>query len=348
MMHIARSMLGTALTLATFLIATRGASADEAPQLREIEITSSLDGTVQKAMFWAPEAAQHESTPLFVFLHSWSSDYRQKNTPWRDEAFRRGWIVLQPDFRGPNLRPEACGSKLARQDVLDAIEYVIANYKVDTSRLYLAGSSGGGHMAMLMAGYYPERFSAVTAWVGISDLAEWYRFHTRNGTPSNYAKMIAASCGGAPGDSPAVDAEYRARSPIPHLPRAAGVPMDLNAGVHDGHTGSVPISHTLRAFNVLAKANGGTAIADDEIEQLTKHRRLEAPRPEDTAVDESYGRALYLRRTAAPARVTIFEGGHESIAAAGCAWLETQKRPTRSVRVMKSETGVESPPSRSE
>src|SRR5699024_8470205 len=124
--------------------------------------------------------------------------------------------------------------------------------------------------------------TAVSAWVGISDLAEWHRFHTRTGTPSNYAKMIVASCGGAPGDSPEVDAEYRARSPIHHLSRAAGLPIDLNAGVHDGHTGSVPVAHTLRAFNVLAKANGGTAIGEDEIAQLSTQRRLEAPTPGDT------------------------------------------------------------------
>src|SRR5690606_33435945 len=95
-------------------------------------------------------------------------------------------------------------------------------YKVDSNRVYLAGVSGGGHMSLLMAARHPERFSAVSAWVGISDLAEWYRFHAPDGEPRGYARMVAASCGGPPGSSEEVDRQYRERSPIHFLQRAVG------------------------------------------------------------------------------------------------------------------------------
>jgi hypothetical protein len=304
--------------------------ADELPALTEIQITSSIDGTKQPSLLWAPESAKEKQAPLFVFLHSWSGNYKQNNSVWQAEAVNRGWIYLHPNFRGPNNRPEACGSKLARQDILDAIDYVIANYKVDESRVYLAGVSGGGHMTMLMAGYYPERFSAASAWVGISDLAEWYRFHTKHGKPGGYAKMTSNSNGGAPGESRIIDREYNARSPLFHLNRVGDLPIEICAGVKDGKTGSVPIMHSLYAFNVIAKANRHPQIRQAEIDELWEKGRLSNPKEFDQGRDKTYAREIFLRRTAGPARVTIFDGGHEGIAPAGVAWLENHHRKTKS------------------
>ena len=303
--------------------------AAELPTLTEITITSTLDGQPQKSQFWAPESAKTQSRPLLVMLHSWSADYRQKADAWMNEAVQRDWIYIHPNFRGPNNRPQACGSQLARQDVLDAIDDAIRRFKVDESRVYLAGTSGGGHMTMLMAAYYPQRFSAASAWVGISNLADWYRFHVKDGKPGRYAQMTANSCGGAPGSSAAVDAEYKARSPLFHLHRVGDLPLDLNVGVNDGHTGSVPVRHTLQAFNVVAKAGKHPLVSEREMAELWEQRKLTTPLESDQVVDTSYGRQLHLRRYAGPARVTIFEGGHEGIAHAGCEWLAVQKQKTR-------------------
>ena len=322
--------LATICMLCAFEGNSFGQEAVETPKLTEVRITSSLDETEQPLRMWAPARAKTESTPLFVMLHTWSGDYRQDRSEWLREAAARDWIFVQPNFRGPNRHPEACGSSRARADVLDAIDWAIANYEVDTDRVYLAGVSGGGHMAMLMAAYHPERFSAVSAWVGISSLNDWYTFHTRGGKVGNYAKMIAASCGGAPGTDAAVDVEYYRRSPIHFLQYAAGLPLDLNAGVKDGKTGSVPIHHTLRAFNVLARVAEAPEVSAEEMEELWSNERLRSPHPDDVAEDPSYGREIRLRRSAGAARVTIFDGGHEGIPAAGVAWLQEQARATAS------------------
>lgn len=317
--------------LAAMLLAGGIANAQngDLPPLADVTVKSSIDSAIGHCKLWAPESAKAEATPLFVYLHSWSAGYEQNNSAWFKEALRRQWIFLHPDFRGPNRRPEACGSELARQDILDAIAMVASEYKVDTDRVYLAGTSGGGHMAMLMAGYYPERFSAVSAWVGISDLAEWYRFHSRSGKPDRYAQNILACTGGPPGASPEVDQQYKARSPIFHLQQVGDLPLDLNAGVNDGHTGSVPISHTLRAFNVVAKAGEHDPISDAEIKQLVNDRKLAQPQAGDEAKDATYGRKILLRRSAGPARATIFAGGHEGLPFAACEWLAQQKRETK-------------------
>ncbi len=303
--------------------------AEERPALKEVRLVSSLDGNLQPVRLSVPENARSKPTPLLLFLHSWSGNYAQNNSKWQQEAFERGWIYLHPDFRGPNNSLKACGSKFARQDVLDSLDYVLKNFQVDRSRIYLAGSSGGGHMAMLMAGHHPERFSAVSAWVGISDLADWYRFHTKNGEPQRYAKMILASLGAAPGTNPDIDLQYKDRSPIFHLHKIGNLPIDLNAGVNDGHSGSVPIYHTMRAYNVIAKASGGKLISENEMNQLWNHQRLTTPTASDKINDKSYSRKIYLRRNSGPARITIFEGGHESLPQAACTWLAKQRRNTK-------------------
>ncbi len=318
------------------LMATEKASPPKKTQAKKsprhplvpIKVKSTLDQTLQPSLIWVPEAAKTTPAPLFVLLHSWSGNYKQGNTKWQDQAEKRGWIYLHPNFRGVNQHPQACGSRLARQDILDAIEYMIQHYKVDQSRIYLAGSSGGGHMTMLMAGHHPDRFSAASAWVGISDLADWYRFHLKDGKPQNYAKMILKSLQDKPGASSKIDAEYRDRSPLYWIGNATRLPLDLNAGVTDGKTGSVPFAHTIRAFNVLAEQNLTTPVTKEEMQQLWDDGALKTPQPSDQVMDESYGRDIHLRRNSRLARVTIFQGGHEGLSQPACEWLSKQVRDT--------------------
>ncbi|MBX3436303.1 MAG: prolyl oligopeptidase family serine peptidase [Planctomycetaceae bacterium] len=310
----------------------RQVAADELPALAETRVVSTLDQAEQPIRYWAPEPATLEPTPILVSLHSWSGDYTQDRSEWQAESVARGWIYLQPNFRGRNDHPEACGSPAAQQDILDAMDWASERYSVDKSRIYLAGASGGGHMSLLMAGRHPERFSAVSAWVGISDLAEWYRFHAPDGNPRNYAQMIAASCGGPPGVTAEVDRQYHDRSPLFFLHQAVGLPLDICAGVRDGRTGSVPIHHSLRAFNELAKAAGQDVIAESIMDQLWDQGRLTMPLSGDEADDPTYGRAILMRRHAGAARVTIFDGDHEALPAAACAWLAHQSRSTKSDR----------------
>ncbi len=306
---------------AAFLSGTCLASDEALPALTDVKIASSLDGTNQTIRYWAPPNATDQPTPVFVFLHSWSGDYRQDNSKWLKEAVKRGWIYIHPDFRGINNSPQACGSKYARQDILDSINFATKTFSVNSSRVYLAGVSGGGHMAMLMAGHHPDRFTAVSAWVGISDIADWYRFHVIDGKPQNYAQMIRKCFGKPPGESAAIDAEYRDRSPLFHLRNVGELPVDIFAGVNDGHSGSVPVKQSLMAFNAIAEGNNDAVVSNDEIEELWNDRKLSKPEESDRETDELLGRDIYLRRTTKKSRVTIFEGGHESVPEAACDWL---------------------------
>lgn len=301
--------------------------ADELPKPTLATTVSPLDGESQSLLYWAPEEAAKSPVPLFVFVHSWSSDYRQDNSKWLNECVRRKWIWLHPDFRGINQTPKACGSKFARQDILDAVQFARKKWKVDPERIYLAGVSGGGHISLLMAGHHPDQFSAISSWVGPTDLAEWHRFHTKDGKPQKYAKMVELSLGGPPGTSDAVDNDYRDRSPVFHLHQSGELPVSIWAGVEDGHSGSVPVSHSLRAFNAISRGHGDVQISDSEIEQLTTQKYLTSPLESDRVEDPILGRNILLQRTSGNSVMTIFEGGHESIPEAAFAWLEQQRRP---------------------
>lgn len=288
----------------------------------EISVTNAIDGAAEPAWFLPnPSAAP---APLLVHLHSWSA--RLGEASLVKECLKRGWAFLSPNFRGPNKRPEACGSRLAIQDILDAIAFAQKATRVDTRRIYLIGGSGGGHMALMMAQAAPELWAGVSAWVPITDLAAWHAFSKTK--PSAYAKMMEQACGGPPG-SPATDAEYRARSPLFHLARAVGVPIDIQVGIRDGHEGSVPVSHALRAFNVLAEANrqAGRSLSAGDIESITATASLPEGLVSDPHEEPARKRPILFRRSAGPVRLTIFDGAHESDFAPAVRWLAQQQKP---------------------
>ena len=285
-----------------------------APTPITLDVPSSVDDPRQPCLC-AP-SPEEGKRPLLVLLHPWSHGYDTfDSTAWREEAAARGWHVVVPHYRGPNNRPEACASPKARQDVLDAVAYICGHHAVDRTRVYLAGESGGGHMAMVMAAHAPRMWAAVSAWCGISDLTAWYRESLA--ANRKYYKDIEAVVGGAPGSSSEVDAQLRYRSPVHHLANAKDLPLDISTGIHDGHTGSVPVHHTIDAFNVIAAARGEPTVSEEEIRLLAEEKPLATSEEQDA----TYDRLVHLRRYAGRSRVTIFEGGHEGLAAAGCAWL---------------------------
>ncbi len=318
------SLLLSALTLCE----PGSAADDELPAGSHREktiITSSLDGTEQPCWIILPPGYDKRSpaVPLLVALHTWSGGLEQRHTELERAALERGWIYLFPHFRGRNDQPDACGSDKARRDILDAVAWAKKHHAVDASRVYLTGVSGGGHMTLLMVARHPEVWTAASAWAGISDLTEWHRFQAR----SSYGEMMRRVCGGAPGTSAEVTAEFYQRSPIHFLEAATNVPLDIATGVHDGHRGSVPVWHSVAAYNVVAAAAGGEVVAAGDIKDLSRQNgHLRNPQASDQVVDPTYGRVIHLRRSAGKVRLTIFEGGHEMLPAASVAWLSQHRK----------------------
>ncbi|MES2736478.1 MAG: prolyl oligopeptidase family serine peptidase [Verrucomicrobiota bacterium] len=289
-------------------------------EVREIQIPSTADQSLQPALTWSPTT--EEARPLLVGLHTWGGDYRQaaNGRVYAQWCMDQGWHFVYPNFRGPNRTPAAMGSDLAVQDVVDAVAHLQKSGRVDASRIYLIGVSGGGHMAMQMAGRHPEIWAGVSAWCGISDIAAWHTEHLKNGMPDNYARHIELALGGAPAGKLLTEAAKR--SPLTHLARAKGVPLDLNHGIHDGRLGSVPFRHSLLAFNQTAATP--LPVAEIQAYYETQQRPAGWPAPE---TDPLYGpKPVLFRQVSGNTRVTLFEGGHEILYTPSLNWLALQRK----------------------
>jgi dipeptidyl aminopeptidase/acylaminoacyl peptidase len=296
--------------VATFALSNEASSEKaNASKAKEIRYKSSADQSEQPAMFYDPSSKI--PVPLVVALHTWSGDYKQKYHKAIEEwCIKHGWAYIHPDFRGPNNRPEATGSKLVVADIVSAVDYAKKTTQIDSSAIYLVGTSGGGYTALVMAGHHPEIWAGVSAWVPISDLAAWH-------AEGKHVEALEKSCGGAPGDNPTVDAEYAKRSPLTYLRNAKGTTLHLHAGIKEK---IVPINHSLLAFNEVAAAKD--QLSEEDIRFFVEKKKV-PPNLQAKLSDPSYGKKRPLfRRESGNATVTIFDGGHELVATAAIAWIQ--------------------------
>lgn len=216
--------------------------------LSEVAIPSSLDGKPQPVIVGIPEGLDATKlTPLVVGIHTWSADYRQQTAAMAPLAAKYGWLMVLPNFRGPNLTtnptPREAGASIpAQHDVLDAVNYMKATYRVDESRIYIIGGSGGGHMSLMMAGKCPDLWAGVSAWCPVSSLSDWHA------QQNSYAPHVEAVAGGKPGDSAEVDFEYLRRSPRTFLTNAANTNVQICHGDKDP---TIWVTQTWKTYEVL-------------------------------------------------------------------------------------------------
>jgi dienelactone hydrolase len=259
-------------------------------------------------------ASGKKPQPLIVSLHTWSGDYAQRD-PMAELAVARGFNYIHPDLQGPNMRPKACGSDLVVADLDAAIDYALARGNVDRTNIHVIGVSGGGHAAMLAWMRSRHDVRSFSSWVGISDLEKWHAESAARG--HRYAEDLERVTTGTAGHFDPVEA--RRRSPLwlqTPIARRQGSRLLLHAGVHDGYTGSVPISQTIEFYNHVvdelapgaAEARVPAAIA----EALAKRQALPGEAPSRT---RQPGETIYERHLHDRVRLNIFEGGHEMLVA---------------------------------
>lgn len=284
-----------------------------------VAIPSSADGEMQHAYFF--KSIRKCPQPLIVSLHTWSGDYQQKD-PLTKEILARDWNYIHPDFRGMNRKPDAMGSPLVLADIKDAIDYAVKNGNVDTSEIHIIGVSGGGYAALCAYMQLDYPVKSFTAWAPISDIEAWY--WESIGRHQKYADDILGALGGT------FDiAEARKRSPLfQNLPtdKRRQSSLYIYEGIHDGYTGSVPITHSLNMYNRLAAGSKYQVSDLDTISQLARQdkllvsdretidlltkRTLPLSRQTGKAL---FGRSVYLQKQTDNIHLTIFEGTHEQL-----------------------------------
>jgi len=296
-----------------------------------ISYFSKIDRTMQPALI--SPAKGEDIRPLVVCLHTWGGNLKQPCDHFLAECRKRNWHFIFPHFRGPNCNPEACGSDSVVSDLECAVEYMKEHYQVDEKRIYLLGGSGGGHAALLMAGRRPDLFCAISAWCPISDIRAWYiQTHDKKAISCmrGYDADIYKVCGGDPTSNQEAEKQARYRSPMTWLKEAKGkVILDIGAGIHDGHVGSVPISHAILAYNEIVDPED--RIAQEDIDYIVENEKI-PNHLQFQGNDSAYGSyKVLLRRSSGMVRLTLFEGGHDILVSPAFGFLNNQVRGNKPV-----------------
>jgi hypothetical protein len=204
------------------------------------------------------------------------------------------------------LNSYACLSKKALSDIDDAIQYAIDNGHVDTTNIFVVGVSGGGYATLGSYLKTSHRVKAFLSWAPISDLSAW--FHQSNNRNAKYAQDILQCTS----DGTVFDqnkASYR--SPIFwNMPAKPNGKLEIYAGINDGYTGSVPISHSISFFNRIVEHYGH---AESKVEQADIVRLLTRGIKRQNTPCKIGGREVVYRRDTKPVLLVIFDGTHEML-----------------------------------
>ena len=280
-------------------------STAQAATSRLVQIPSGIDDHVQMAYLYGTKASN--PAPLIVSLHTWSGNYTQLD-PISQLCKSRDLNYIHPDFRGVNSTNNACCSALALTDIDEAISYAIENANVDTSRIYVIGSSGGGYATLSVFMKSAHRIRKFSAWVPISDLVVWYRESSIRG--NKYAQDIL-NCTNSK-DSILNIPIAKEKSPIywdTPVDKISYASLHIYTGIYDGIQGSVPITHSINFYNKvlsdLSVKDSSTFVSDQEKLELLEHRRKLGD------FGKIANKEVFLRKDYRNIKLVIFEGNHE-------------------------------------
>jgi dipeptidyl aminopeptidase/acylaminoacyl peptidase len=110
--------------------------------------------------------------PESHFRNGWVTSY---SNPGQLGA-ARGFAVFYPNYRGSTGRgvafskaSQAAAAKEEFDDLIDALDHLIASGLVDRDKVGITGGSYGGYASAWATTYYSDRFAAAIPFVGISD-----------------------------------------------------------------------------------------------------------------------------------------------------------------------------------
>lgn len=145
------------------------------------------DGAEITSYLTTPIAPAKGPRPMVVLPHGGPEirDYLDYDVTVQALA-AKGWLVLQPNFRGSGGYGKAFAELGKRQwadrmqdDVEDAVAQVIASGRADPNRLAIAGASYGGYAALMGAVRNPGLYRAAVSIAGDADLPEALAFSRR-------------------------------------------------------------------------------------------------------------------------------------------------------------------------
>ncbi|MBP7538240.1 MAG: PHB depolymerase family esterase [Ottowia sp.] len=198
-----------------------------------------------------PPGAGEQPRPLVLMLHGCTQtpDDFAAGTRMNEAAAAQGVVVLYP-AQSVQMNPQRCWNWFKRQHqqrdrgepalLAALVRQVVADQRIDPSRVYVAGLSAGGAMAAVLGQAYPDLFAAVGVHSGLA-----------SGVAGDLPSALAAMQSGAPAP--------RASRPVPtivfHGDRDATVNPANGAQVFAAATPPGATAHTERIARPGARAH---------------------------------------------------------------------------------------------
>jgi dipeptidyl aminopeptidase/acylaminoacyl peptidase len=136
------------------------------------------DGLDIPAYITLPPGKVAKNLPAVVFPHGGPEARDSMDFDWWAQFMaNRGYVVLQPNFRGSDGYGYAFraagfhqwGLKM-QDDITDGVQKMIADGIVDPKRVCIVGASYGGYAALAGAAFTPHQYACAISFAGVSDL----------------------------------------------------------------------------------------------------------------------------------------------------------------------------------
>lgn len=214
------------------------------------------DGMTIPAYITMPIGQATKNLPMVVLIHGgpW---VRGGHWEWNPEVqflASRGYVVLQPEFRGSTgfgSRHFKAGWKqwgLAMQDdITDGTNWAIAQGIADPKRICIAGASYGGYATLMGLIKNPDMYRCGIEWVGVTDINLMYsvRWSDFSDVAKNFSMPIMI------GDRTKDAEQLNATSPL-RLATQIRQPLLMAYGSADER---VPIIHGEEFYEAIKKVN---------------------------------------------------------------------------------------------
>lgn len=210
---------------------------------------TSVDGWQIDGLFTAPLTTPSGTLPpLYVEVHGGPSGaYCDDWFPVSHFFAAHGFAVFRPNMRGSWGQGMAFADAVLGdmggkdlQDILNGVEHLVQQGKVDSNRVCIGGWSNGGYLSAC-AVTQSNRFRAAMVGAGITD---WHNMHAQSNIPDADILLIGAS----PLEQPEA---YHQRSPITYAQRVTTPTLIL----HGEGDPCVPVAQAYAFYRALSERN---------------------------------------------------------------------------------------------
>ncbi|MCC3860407.1 alpha/beta hydrolase family protein [Pseudemcibacter aquimaris] len=142
----------------------------------------SRDGLEIHSYLTRPKTKTDELLPAVILPHGgpWVRDTQDYNE-WVQLLANRGYVVLQPNFRGStgygnifvNMSQGEWGGKM-QDDLTDGVKWLVRNENVDPEKICIVGGSYGGYAALMGVVKDPDLYKCAISFAPVTDLKSYF------------------------------------------------------------------------------------------------------------------------------------------------------------------------------